>query len=143
MLFRSVASRLAIASAAAAAALRGEAPALLEDTGADVRKIRSRAISRSIANGDKAVERIVTDAAYWIGTGAAAVVNLLVPDIIVLGGGLVEAMPDLFKKHVQRALGDKALTFEEKVKVSIAELGDDATVTGAAAWAKKSIGDKA
>ncbi len=131
-----VASRLAIASAAAAAAIRGEAPYLLENTGTDVTKIRSKALSRSIENGDKAVEQIVRDAAYWIGTAAAAVTNLLVPDIIVIGGGLAEAMPDLFQEEVKRGVKDRALQFNEPVSIRIAQLGDDAVVTGAAAWAR-------
>lgn len=131
-----VASRLAIASAAAAAAIRGEAPYLLENTGTDVTKIRSKALSRSIENGDKAVEQIVRDAACWIGTAAASVVNLLVPDIIVIGGGLAEAMPELFLEEIKRGVKDKALHFNEPVSIRIAELEDDAVVTGAAAWAR-------
>ena len=43
-----------------------------------------------------AVEEIVYDAARAIGAGVATVVNLLCPDVVVMGGGLVEAMPDIF-----------------------------------------------
>ena len=33
-------------------------------------------------------------------------VNLLLPDVVVLGGGMVEAMPDLFLKAIEQ--GPKA-----------------------------------
>src|SRR5690606_30228773 len=90
------ASRLAISAAAATAAYRGEAPHLYEDAKTDLGQIRSGALAASIKAGDKAVERIVVRAARLIGRVVGDLVNLLAPDVIVLGGGLVEAMPDLF-----------------------------------------------
>ena len=99
----SVASRLAIAASAAKAAYRGEAPSLLEATGTDIANIRSGALSRAINSGDEVVRRIVTDAAHHIGVAVGSMVNILSPDIVVLGGGLVEEMPELFVGVVSRA----------------------------------------
>ena len=133
-----VASRLAIAQAAAAAAFRGEAPHLLADAGTELQNIRSKAIAKSIAAGDVVIERIVREAAGWIGVGAAAVVNLLSPDVIVLGGGLVEAMPTLFRKEVEESARKRAMrTYQGSFKVVVAKLSDSATITGAAAWAEQ------
>lgn len=132
-----VASRLVIASQAAAAAYRGQAPHLLETAGSDLKNIRSGALAASVAAGDIAVENIVREAARHIGRAVAGVVNLIGPDVVVLGGGLVEAMPNLFVTEVSTTAKTRALpTLAQSFEVVAAELGDDAGVLGAAAWAR-------
>lgn len=135
-----VASRLSVSAAAAAAAHRGEAPHLLESAGMDISSIKSGALADSIAAGDKSVEQIVRDAARWLGIAIANVVNLLAPDIVVLGGGMVKAMPDLFLKEAGDAARDRVMpSFVKMFEVRIAELGDEATALGSAAWAHDSL----
>lgn len=135
-----VASRLVIASQAAAAAYRGQAPHLLEHTGSDVTAIRSGAIAESIAAGDTQVEMIVREAARHIGRAVAGVVNLLGPDMVVLGGGLVEAMTKLFVSEVSTAARNRVLpSLANSFEVVAAELGDDAGAMGAAAWAENQL----
>ncbi len=131
-----VAARLAISAAAAVAAQRGEAPALLKEAGADLADIRSGTLASSIAAGDKAVEAIVRQAARWLGIGIAGAINLLAPDLVVLGGGLVEAMPKLYLEETERAARERVMpSFKKSFQVVAAKLGDDAVVFGAAAWA--------
>ncbi|MBC7855788.1 MAG: ROK family protein [Pirellulaceae bacterium] len=133
------ASRLAIASAAAAAAFRGEAPNLFKVAGTDVAAIRSSVLAQAIKDGDKVVEQIVIRAARLIGSAVGDVANLLAPDIVVLGGGLVEAMPQLFVSHVEEAAKNRAAPpVAKSFKVVAARLADEAVVRGAAAWAEKS-----
>ena len=135
-----VASRLAIAAAAAQAAYRGQAPKLLELAGTDISAIRSGVLAASIAAGDEAVERIVRKAAAQIGMAVASVVNLMAPDTVVLGGGLVEAMPELFIEEVARAAQQRVMAaFCDTFEVVEATLGDDSAVKGAAAWAEACI----
>ena len=130
-----VASRLAIAAAAAAAAFRGEAPHLLAAAGTDLNEIRSSTLAEAIKAGDAAVERIVRQAARWVGVAVGNAVNLLGPDTVVLGGGLAEAMPQLFLEEVSASARARAMpSFETTFKVVAAQLGDDATVKGAAGW---------
>ncbi len=128
-----VASRLAVSSAAAAAAYRGQAPYLAKEEGMDLTDIRSKALKRAIENGDNAVEQIVSDAARWLGVGIANVVNLLAPDIIVLGGGMVEALADVILKPLTESARSNTMPgLQEAFNVVLSELGDDATVMGAA-----------
>ncbi len=135
-----VASRMAIAAQAAQAAARGEAPALREMAGTDLSAIRSSVIARSIEAGDVAVEAIVRRAARWVGVGLASVVNLLSPDIIVLGGGLVEAMPKIYLDEVDRAVRAQCMPAYRKLfRVEIARLDADAASAGAAAWAQHRV----
>lgn len=133
-------SRLKIATEAARAAYRGLAPHLLETCGTDIARITSGKLASSIEAGDKAIEEIVKRAAVLLGCGVATVVHLLSPDRIVLGGGLVEAMPELFLKTVKKAAQRRVLgPYKKSFTVVAAELEDDAGVMGAAAWAKKKM----
>ncbi len=130
-----VASRLAISAAAAAAAYRGQAPYLMKECGTNLANIRSSVLADSIKAGDKVVEQIVRDAAHAIGIALGGVINLMLPEVVVLGGGLVEAMPKLFTEEVSNAARQTVMpAFEESFKVLAAKLGDDATSLGAAAW---------
>jgi glucokinase len=131
------ASRLAIGAAAAMAAYRGEAPHLLASAGTDLANIRSSVLAEAIAAGDTVIQRIVERAALLIGGAVGDVVNLLAPDVVVLGGGLVEAMAEIFVPKVEQAARQRAAPpFSKTFKVAAAKLGDDAVVRGAAAWAE-------
>ena len=133
-----VASRLAVASAAAVAAHRGEAPALLVQAGMGLADIKSGALARSIEAGDATVELIVRRAAQWLGLAVGNVVNLLAPDVVILGGGMVEAMPELYVAETLQAANAHAMpSFRGTFKVVAAALGDEATAMGAAAWAQQ------
>jgi glucokinase len=138
-----VAGRLAVSAAAATAAYRGEAPHLLVRAGTDLNNIRSRALCESIAAGDTAVENIVREAARTIGWAMAGVVNLLAPDVVLLGGGLVEDMPDLFRDEISAAINARVMpSYENSFKVVVAKLAGDATITGAAAWAQQTVASR-
>jgi glucokinase len=135
-----VASRLAISAAAAVSAQRGESPFLLKSAGMDLTKIRSSVLAASIGAKDQTVRKIVQEAARWIGIGVANLVNLLLPEIVILGGGVVEAMPDLFCREVLKTANDRTMpVFQNRFKVVPASLGDHATALGVAAFARKSV----
>jgi len=133
-------SRLKIAAEAARAAYRGQAPKLLALCGTDLANITSGKLAESIASGDTVIEDIVTRSAIMLGNGVATLIHLLAPDTIVLGGGLVEAMPKLYLENVRKSAKRRVLgPYKESFKVVAAKLGDDAGVLGAAAWAKTQI----
>lgn len=134
------ASRLAIAAEVAKAAFRGEAPTILKLAGTTIADIRSSVLAEAIAAGDKVVEQIVRRAAKVLGTAVASCVHLVCPDTIVLGGGLVEAMPELYVESVASAARKAVMpSFVDTFKVVAAKLGDDAGVLGCAAWAEKTF----
>lgn len=137
----SLASRLAISSQAAAAAYRGHAPNLLEDAGTDIAQIRSAALARAVKS-DPAVKAIVRSAIQHLSMGVVTMVHLMAPDVIVLGGGMVEAMPELFVDEVTKMTRQRVLpAYRDVFKVLPAKLGDDAGVMGAAAWAQRQTRD--
>jgi glucokinase len=132
-----VASRLAISAEIAQAAYRGQAPNLLRLAGTDLANIRSGTLAEAIAAGDSVVEKIVRTGARRLGIGMAGFVNILLPDVIVLGGGLVEALPKLYLKEVEAALEEHVMpAYAGMSAIKVAMLGDDAGAMGAAAWAQ-------
>ena len=135
-----LAGRLAISAEVAQAAFRGEAPYVAANGGTDLKKLKSGLLAKAIKAGDAAVERIVRDAMRLMGRAIGGVVNLLAPDVVVLGGGLVEAIPRLALDEVRLGLKETAMdSLAKQVKVLEAELGDDATTMGAAALAAAEI----
>jgi glucokinase len=138
-----VASRLAISAEAASAAFRGEAPRLLEMAGTNLSSIKSGALAKAIEAGDTVVERIVRNAARQLGGAIAGVANLLAPDVVALGGGLVEAMTDLYLDEVRKTVAAHAMkSFAKSLKIVAAQLGDNATAMGAAALAAEAENGK-
>ncbi|MFN0196124.1 MAG: ROK family protein, partial [Planctomycetaceae bacterium] len=128
-----VASRLAISAAAAQAAYRGQAPHLHALVGSDLARIRSGDLAASIDAGDEVILKIVRDAARNIGVAVASVVHLLAPDLILMGGGLVEAMPKLFVDQVKESAKKNVMpAYQKTFDVVAAKLGNDATALGAA-----------
>ena len=135
-----VASRLAISAQAAQAAFRGQAPNLRSSVGTDLADIRSGVLADAIKAGDTVIEQIVRTAGERIGVAVAAVVHLISPDCIILGGGLVEAMPELFVEEVEQSAREHVMpAYKKSFKVVAAELGDDAAVKGAAAWCREMV----
>ena len=131
-----LAGRLAISAEVAQAAFRGEAPYVAANAGSDLKKLKSGLLAKAVKAGDTSVERIVRDAMRLMGRAIGGVVNLLAPDVVVLGGGLIEALPRLALEEVKAGLKETAMTpFLQQIKVREADLGDDATALGAAALA--------
>lgn len=93
--------------------------------------------------GDKAIEDIVRRAAEDVGRGIGSLINILAPDVVILGGGLVEAMPKLYLESVKEGVRRNVLpSLMDCAKLKVSELGDLASATGAAALVRQEIGSK-
>jgi glucokinase len=125
--------RPSISAEAAVLALKDLAPKLLGIAGTDVAKIKSGALEASINQGDVAIKGLIKHKAKLLGMAMANLVNILNPEMIVLGGGVIEAMGKIMVPEADktmRAYGMVGLV--EEVKVVSAKLGDFAVVKGAA-----------
>jgi len=128
-----IASRTAIAGAAATLAYKQWAPALFKDVGADVARIKSGNIAAAIEKGDKKIEELVKSRARIVGIALSNMVDFLNPDMVVLGGGLVEAMPALILKEVRAGIDENATPeARDALEVVVAKLKGHAVTTGAA-----------
>ncbi len=95
-------------------------------------KIRSKVLATAYEQGDDLVRTVVDDAADRLGVAIASVVTLLSLDMVVLGGGLVEAIGkpyvEIVRDAVRREVFPESL---RKIRVEASVLGDDAGLVGA------------
>jgi glucokinase len=78
--------------------LMGEAsPVFGELTGGDPLRLSPPLVFRAADRGDAVAEAVVAKAAQALGAGVAALINLCNPEIIILGGGVMEAGEILFE----------------------------------------------
>ena len=95
-----------------------------------------RAASRAALAGDEAARDIFQEVGKRLGEGLAGLVNVLDPDVVVIGGGVAEA-GDLLLDPAKRAFHDtvEAVDFRPDIPIVAAELGNEAGTMGAAALA--------
>jgi glucokinase len=141
-LLDNVASRIAIAGDAAALAAKHKAPILRAAVGTDVTDIKSADIAEAIRKGDKAVEELVRSRIAIVGAAISNLVDFINPDVVVLGGGLVEAMPSLIRRQVEKGIAAHSAPRAAKaVKVVVAKLHSHAGTAGAAKLAVDMFSD--
>lgn len=106
--------------------------------------ITSNDIRECYEAGDKVVKKIVDRATRYLGAGIGSLVNVLSPEVIVFGGGVVEALGDSFLQRTEKEIRKIAFEFSMKnVRIVRAQLGDDAGITGAAMLARDAFAPKA
>jgi glucokinase len=94
--------------------------------------IRSGVLAKAISAEDELAFDIVYEAGRYLGYGLASVINLLNPARIILGGGVIEAVQQLFSFAVRTAQREALPTSANSVEIVQAGLGDYAGVVGAA-----------
>ena len=70
---------------------------------------RSKRLVRALEAGDKVAEEAVDRACHWLAVAAGNLINTISPDLVLFGGGVIEALGDLFlgkilKRSVERKL---------------------------------------
>ncbi len=82
--------------------------------------------------GDELARRAVEREAFYLGLGLANLINLFVPDVIVLGGSVMKSAA-LFLDDIRKVIsqGCRFVPFE-KTELALASLGEDANLIGAA-----------
>ncbi|HZR20997.1 MAG TPA: ROK family protein [Verrucomicrobiae bacterium] len=136
--FEALASRTAIFQQIKAGIKDGQKTLLTEMLGDDLADLRSGDLRKAIRRGDKFVDRIIEGAAEYIGIATANLVNVLNPEVVVLGGGVIEALADEMMSVIIETTQDYAMPGALKgVEIVASRLGDNAGITGAAVLARK------
>jgi glucokinase len=136
--FEALASRTAIFQQIKAGVKDGQKTLLTEMLGDDLSDLRSGDLRKAIRRGDKFVDRIVEGAAEYIGIATANLVNILSPEVVVLGGGVIEALADEMMSVVVETAADYAMPGTMKgVEIVASKLGDSAGITGGAVLARR------
>lgn len=143
VLMEDLTSRLGIAAASSVECYRGGAPHLLAKTNASLKDMKSKALSHSLQQGEAGTTTVFANAMQYLGMGVAMVVNLMGPDQIVLGGGLVEELPKYYLQMLREEVRRFALPeITRGIKFSIAKLGGRAVAIGAVAYLKRNLGTR-
>ena len=94
-------------------------------------------VAEAAHQSDPLAQRLVAESGEALAVGVASIVNALNPCVVILGGGVIEGLPELVqtvKEGVpQRALAAAA----EQVSIVKAALGGHAGIIGAAAMARE------
>ena len=131
------ASGTAIARAARAAVAAGEVTSL---SSLPLDQIDAKTVEDAANAGDEVALRVFTFAARTLGRAIGGLINLLSPEVIAIGGGLINA-GDLLLVPLRDAVHEVAFVVPARhCRIETAELGTDAGLVGAVAWAVKSFG---
>jgi len=88
--------------------------------------------SEAARRGDPAARRAVDETVEWLAMGIANLVSTLNPEVVVLGGGLMQAA-DLFLDPVRSAFVRWAQPLAApQCRIELTQLGEDAALFGAA-----------
>jgi glucokinase len=136
-----LASRTAIENQLRAAVAEGRKSVLADLLQGDLQVIRSRALRQALDAQDALVTEVVRRAAETLGYACVNVRHLIDPEVIVLGGGVVEACSDFILPIVENIVGSDSLPgARDGGRVLLSALGDDAVVLGAVALARSFVG---
>lgn len=109
--------------------------------GGDPDEVTGELVTQAAMQGDDAAKRILAEAGRRLGQGIAGLVNVLDPQVVVVGGGAIVA-GDLLLDPARAEFLDAVEGPEYRPRVPIvpAELGNDAGAVGAATLALEELG---
>lgn len=137
-----LASGTAVTRNAVSRVKRGEKTSLVEMVNGDVDKITAETVANAARNGDALALEVLNKAGYYLGIGMVNVVNIFNPEMIVLGGGMAE-LGDLFIGQGRQMVAERAFPISSRtVRIVTAQLGNEAGVYGATAYAFGQAGGK-
>lgn len=123
----------AIARRARQKLARSPSSILLEMAGGDVQKISSQMVGKAHAAGDPVAREVMHETldllAYWLGN----IIDLLEPDVIVIGGGVSSLLAPFLGEIRERWRGACLNPDPLGIPLVLAHYGEDAGIAGAAA----------
>lgn len=136
--FEALASRTAIERDIRAGLEAGRRSSILEHSGDG--RIRSGALESALAEGDELVTEVMARAAHYLAQGVLTIRHLLDPELIIFGGGVIEACGEFLMPLIERDVrADHMKGSRECLRLVVSQLEDDAVALGAAAWARAEI----
>jgi len=138
--FEALASRTAIFNRLQAAVKDGEKTILTDMLGEKLEGLRSGDLRKAIKRGDKLADKVVEDAAQYIGIAVSNLANLFNPDVIVLGGGVMAALEEEMFSIITEVAQDYMMPGVDKgLDIVTNKLGDDAGITGGAVLVRQQL----
>lgn len=105
----------------------------------DLEGITALEVSEAFRQGDRLARRVVDETGRYLSAGLVSIVNAFNPSLVILGGGVIEGLPELVAMAEERVRKYALEAAIEGLSVSRAALGLKAGVIGAAALARRAI----
>ncbi|MGL4594057.1 MAG: ROK family protein [Thermoguttaceae bacterium] len=139
--FESYASRTAIERFIREAVKSGAKSCITELCDANLSVIKSGAIAKALKANDKVVTAIMQYSAQIIGYACLTVRHMLDPEVIILGGGVIEACQQFMMPIIDSVItSDKLPVAETTRRILVSSLGDNAVVMGGVALVRSMNG---
>ena len=95
---------------------------------------RSKALKKALAAKDPVAMEAVDRACHYLAIATGNMINTISPDLVIYGGGIIEAMGDLFLSKILAEVDRYCMTaIRPTVDIKNAALGDDSVIYGALA----------
>ncbi len=93
--------------------------------------LRSSVIKEALESGDAVITESVEIAAKYLGIAVASAISILNPEMVIFGGGIVEALGQSFIDQIKPFVFQYAVPHAmDNCRFKLAELGDDACLYG-------------
>lgn len=103
----------------------------------DALVVKSSDLKKALELGDPYITKQVAKMARYMGLGIANIINILNPQAVILGGGVMEGLKDYLWPALLKNLNKNAFPGSlETVEIRVCELGDDAVMIGASLLAE-------
>lgn len=130
--FEAEAAGPSVARRAADRIASGDTSLILKLTGGHLEAITAELVVEAARKNDPLACRVLEETAVYLGMGVANIVSMLNPQMVVLGGGLLQA-GDLLLEPLRREIVEWAQPLSAKqVRIERTWLGEDAGLLGAA-----------
>ena len=124
------ASRSAIEARIMGALKKGRASVITEYM-RDDKAISSKMIRKSLEHKDELITQILFEASDYLSNGLATIINFYNPALIVMGGGLIDAVDEFYERTITKAKAKALPVPASKIRFEKAKLGDFSGVVGA------------
>ncbi|MFC2000034.1 ROK family protein [Chloroflexota bacterium] len=132
------ASGKAVAREAQSLVSQGVKTKITEYAEGQVENITARTVAEAAQQGDVVARQVIFRAATYLGIGLVNLVNILNPEMIIIGGGLSQ-MGDILLDPARQVVADRAFQLPaQRVRIVPSQLGVNAGTLGAAAFAQGS-----
>ena len=98
---------------------------------------KSKALKKALEAGDAVSIEAVDRACHWLAVATGNMINTFSPDAVVYGGGVIEAVGDLFLEKITAEVDRYCMpSIRSTVALKKAALGDDSVLYGALSMIK-------
>ena len=99
---------------------------------------KSRALKKALQAGDQVTTEAVDRACHSLAVATGNMINTISPDIVVYGGGVMEAVGDIFMEKILAEVDKYCMpSIRSTVELKNAALGDDSVIYGALAMIRE------